>query len=109
MLLVIPKLPGFSKVHRPSSHTHFDIPRPTSVPIMADREASLSSGAIDDGDHKELAIKKEANSKLWIKSNGKVDWHAVYTMFSALFVQGCFIYFFTASLSPMSVTARCPG
>ncbi|KAF4925585.1 hypothetical protein CGCVW01_v003496 [Colletotrichum viniferum] len=44
---------------------------------MADREASLSSGATDDGNHKELAIKKEANSKLWIKSNGKVDWHAV--------------------------------
>ncbi|KAF4833442.1 hypothetical protein CGCTS75_v004095 [Colletotrichum tropicale] len=61
---------------------------------MADREASLSSGATDDGDHKELAVKKEVNSKLWIKSNGKVDWHAVYTMFSALFAQGCFTYFF---------------
>ncbi|KAF3802928.1 hypothetical protein GCG54_00000295 [Colletotrichum gloeosporioides] len=61
---------------------------------MADRETSLSSSATADVDHKELAIKKKANSKLWIKSDGKVDWHAVYTMFSALFVQGCFIYFF---------------
>ncbi|KAF5492388.1 hypothetical protein CGCS363_v010800 [Colletotrichum siamense] len=61
---------------------------------MTDHETSLSSGATDDGDNKELAVKNQANSKLWIKSNGKVDWHAVYTMFSALFAQGCFTYFF---------------
>ncbi|KAF0326571.1 hypothetical protein RB213_003716 [Colletotrichum asianum] len=61
---------------------------------MADRDSSLSSGATDEDGRKEVESKKQANSKLWIKSNGKVDWHAVYTMFSALVAQGCFIYFF---------------